>query len=251
VGVTSFHLIVHGTHEENAKLHTLKDLFPIVIIDSYEGEFSIDEKEKRLNMALSQMRREWVMLVDGDEFVELPYKKVSTTIRAMKLIGMNALSAPLFQRFRLDGSVRSPEIVSDPFVEFPMCSVNLYEEMGVKASSSKYPLFFCNEKARVDGGNHGMPHGLYTSASGARGVTHYFKWGKSLLKRLEARITSSHTWRQESIAYRAYLVKSGYRLPLNDAFPYWRPVLFEKELLIQPTLTRVLKGLIRDNLLSR
>jgi hypothetical protein len=131
-----------------------------------------------------------------------------------------------------------------------MCSVGLYEEMGVNASASKYPLFYCNEKTRVDGGNHRMPHGVLTSASGARGVTHHFKWRKSLLKRLEARITSSHTWRQESIAYKAYLENRGYRVQTEEMFPYSRQAMFEKRLLIRPTLIRILKGIIKDNLLS-
>ncbi len=250
LGVTSFHLIVHGTHEENAKLHTLKDLFPVVIIDSYEGEFSIDEKERRMNAALSEMRGEWVLLVDSDEFVELPCKKLSTTIRLLRLMGTNALSASLLERLRPDGSIESPEIISNPFVEFPMCSVDLCEEMGVKASRSKYPLFFCHEKTRVDGGNHGMPHGSYTSASGARGVTHHFRWRRSLLRRLESRINSSHKWRQESVAYKGYLEKKGYRVPIKNMFPYTRRTMFEKELLIRPTLTRIVKGFVKDNLLS-
>lgn len=251
LGVTSFHLIVHGPPEENAKLMELKDSFPVVIVESYAGEFDIDEKERRVNAALRDMRGEWILLVDSDEFIEVPYQSLAGTIRIMRLIGMNALWAPLLQRFTANGSIETPDVVADPFAEFPMCSVDLCEEMGVTASPSKYPLFYCNEKTRVDGGNHGMPHGVLTSASGARGVTHHFKWRKSLLKRLEARIYSSHKWRQESIDYKAYLEHGGYRVPTGEMFPYSRQAMFEKGLLIRPTLTRVLKGLIRDNLLTR
>ncbi len=251
LGVTSFHLIVHGSAEDNAKLIELKDSFPVVIVDSYKGEFAIEEKERRMNAVLGQIRGEWIMLVDSDEFLELPYERLSTAIRVFELMGMNALWAPLLQRFKPDGSIESPEIVADPFVEFPMCSVGLCEEMGVKAFISKYPLFYCNEKTQVDGGNHGMPHGLFTSASGARGVTHHFKWRKSLLKRLQSRINSSHMWRQESSAYKACLEERGYSVPTKEMFPYSRQAMFERGLLIRPTLTRVLKGFIKDNLLSR
>jgi hypothetical protein len=250
LGITSFHLIVHGSRDANAKLYELKDSFPVVIIDSYTGEFDIDEKERRMNEALCGMRGEWVLLVDSDEFVELPYKRLSTTIRLLRLIGMNALLAPLLQRFRPDGSIEASEIVIDPFAEFPMCSESLCEEMAVNASASKYPLFYCNEKTRVDGGNHGMPHGLFTSASGARGVTHHFKWRMTLLKRLDARINSSHRWRQESIGYKAYLENRGYCVPTGEMFPYSRRTLFDRELLVRPTLTRIVKGMIKDNLLS-
>ena len=57
LGVSSFHLIVHGSQEENRRLYALKDSYPVIIEDTYKGPFDCDEKKRRLNALLAGMRR--------------------------------------------------------------------------------------------------------------------------------------------------------------------------------------------------
>ncbi len=179
LGVSSFHLIVHGPKEENERLYALKDSYPVIIEDTYEGPFDSEEKKRRLDSMLARMRRQWLVLADSDEFVEFPYRKIFTTIRFLELAGKNALYAPMVQHLTLDGSLDTPEVVEDPFRTFPLCSIDLYQKMGVQASFKKYPLFYCTDRTMLeDGGNHNCPNGNFTSS--LQGVTHHFKFRRSV-----------------------------------------------------------------------
>src|SRR5262249_20503147 len=151
----SFYLIVHGPKQENERLFNLQHSFPVIVEEEYEGPFDSHEKKRRLNRLLAKLRGQWILLVDSDEFVELPYRRLSTTIRMLELAEANVLFAPLLQHLTPDGSLDNPEVIKDPFATFPLCSVDLYQRMGVNASISKYPLFYCTEGTSLsDGGNH-------------------------------------------------------------------------------------------------
>ncbi len=246
LGVTSFHLIVHGPRVENARLFALKDSYPVIIEDSYEGQFDSGEKEKRLNSLLDRIRQQWLILVDSDEFVELPYRRAVTTIRMLELAGANALFAPMVQRLTLDGSLDTPEVVEDPFLAFPLCSVDLYQKMDVKASIKKYPLFYCADRTLMaDGGNHAPPIGDPSVLSSLRGVTHHFKFRRSVSQRLDNRIQSSHPWRHESVQFQRYLENNAYRLPTDGSFTYSRRALFRRKLLRKFTIGTGLRFLGR------
>ena len=245
LGVSSFHLIVHGPKEENGCLYAVKDSYPIVIEDVYQGPFDITEKTRRLNSLLPRMRGQWVVLVDSDEFVEFPNAKISTTIRMLRLAGKNALFAPMLQHLTLDGSLDTPEVVEDPFHSLPLCSVDLYQRMGVQADIRKFPLFYCTDGTTLqEGGNHSCPIG--NLASSLQGVTHHFKFRRSVYQRLESRIHSSHRWRHESVQFQEYLASNANRVPTEGAFPYSRAELFRRELLRQFTFVtglRYLRGI--------
>jgi hypothetical protein len=229
LGVARFHLIVHGSREENAELYRIKDRYPIVLEESYEGPFDSEEKKRRLNALLARMSGTWVMLVDSDEFVELPYRRIRETVRMLERVGANTLFAPMMQRLDSDGSLVNLDVVEDPFRVFPLCSVDLYQKMGVSASISKYPLFYCTERTSLlDGGNHSTPNGSDTVFSLLQGVTHHFKFRRSVSQRLDARIRSTHPWRQESVLYRQYLEAHSDRLPTTGSFAYSRRALFRK-----------------------
>ena len=230
LGVSSYHLIVHGPEQENRRLHVLKHFYPVVIEDSYEGPFDSEEKKRRLNLVLGRMRGEWVLLVDSDEFVEFPYKKLSTTIRLLQLTRRTALCAPMVQHLTPDGSLDSPPIVENPFRTFPLCSVDLYRRIGADAAIDKFPLFFCDAGTMLlDGGNHSCPLG--TSASALRGVTHHFKFRASVIQRINSRIESLHPWRHKSVQQKEYLALHQNRLPLDGAFVSSRQELFRRGLL--------------------
>jgi len=232
LGITSFHLIVHGSRAENAKVFALRGHFPVIISDNYEGEFTSAEKKRRIDSVLATMIGQWLLVVDSDEFVEFPFRQIPRTIRMLELARANAIYAPMLQHMKLDGSLNTPEVIDNPFRVLPLCSVSLYEKMGIKASIDKHPLFYCtNGTALSDGGNHGLPLGARPATRYIFGVTHHFKFRSSILQRLDKRIHSSHPWRHESAHFRNYLESHDYRLPLDGSFIYSRAELFRRGLL--------------------
>ncbi|MFC1884279.1 glycosyltransferase family 2 protein [Thermodesulfobacteriota bacterium] len=231
LGVDSFHFIVHGPKHENTMLYKLSGQYPIVIVEGYEGEFLDTEKESRINRVAQRLRGEWIVSMDSDEFLELPYDSLAETIDRLESVGADALLAPMLQRVRLDGTLVSGETIEDPFSQFPFCIEALYSQMGVHAETKKYPLFFCSEDTFLNAGNHSKPRRKRTVLSDARGVTHHFKWRQPVLKRLKMRIESKHNYRAESVGYLEYLKNNNFHLPLEGAFTYSRAELFQRGLL--------------------
>ncbi len=238
LGVDRFHLVVHGTPEENDRLLAIKDSYPITIEDTYSGHFDVDEKKKRLDAVLSRYTGQWIVLVDSDEFVEFPYEDIPATVRALEFAHANLMAAPMLQRSTVDGSLETPSIIDDPFQMFPLCFVDLYRRMGVKGDIFKFPLFFCARGTQLaEGGNHHPPLGCEPRVTTLLGVTHHFKFRRTISERLDKRIHSAHPWRHESIQFREYLESHSNRLPLEGAFLYSREELFRRRLLKQLPLS--------------
>jgi glycosyltransferase involved in cell wall biosynthesis len=232
LGVEHFHLVLHGPAQENQKLLAIKDSYPITIEDSYEGPFDSDQKKNRLDAILARCPNQWVLIADSDEFVEFPYNDIPETIGALRRAGANLMAAPMLQRITLDGSFGSPAIIEDPFKTFPLCSSALYWKVGLKAEIFKFPLFFCDSETRLlEEGNHNPPLGSEPREARILGVTHHFKFRRTLSERLGRRINSDHQFRQESLELREYLDAHSDRLPLDDSFLYSRAELFRRGLL--------------------
>jgi glycosyltransferase involved in cell wall biosynthesis len=232
LGVDQFHLVVHGTPEENDRLLAVKDSYPITIEDSYGGAFDGDEKKRRLDSVLARYTGQWIVLVDSDEFVEFPYQDIPATIQKLEFAHANVMTAPMLQRLTADGSLETPPIIDDPFQMFPLCSVELYRRMGVKADIFKFPLFFCASGTQLaQEGNHFPPLGRDPRATTLFGVTHHFKFRRTVSQRLEKRINSAYLWRHESVQFREYLASHSNRLPLEGSFVYSREELFRRRLL--------------------
>lgn len=232
LGVKSFHFIVHGPRYQNERLYELLDDYPIHIEDAYEGEFHSTEKLRRMNLLLTRMIGQWIVLVDSDEFLELPCSDLGETIRTMERLRVDVLQAPFLQRTTEDGSLDTPSEIPDPFRTFPLCSIDLYAQMGVLASATKHPLFFATGSTFLhDAGNHGKPEGSRCRMAPIRGVTHHFKWRRTVNDRLRNRIESAHPWRHESAGFASYLAKHGNRIPVDGAFRYSRDELIRRGLL--------------------
>lgn len=235
LGVDGFHLIVHGPRAENTRLYGLLDRYPIHLAEHYEGAFDVGEKKLRLNRLLAGHVNHWVIVADSDEFLELPYRSLSATIRALRWAGADALYAPMLQHLAGDGSLQTPPIIDDPFQTQPLCSVDLYRLMGSAASINKYPLFHCRRGTQlIEGGNHNPPGGCERLAASLRGVTHHFKFRSCVLERLDRRIDSAHPFRGESVEFRHYLQQHEHRLPLEGTFHCSRGELFRRGLLQRP-----------------
>jgi len=247
LGVTQFHLVVHGPPTENARILELAKTYPVVIEDTYEGPFHTEEKRRRLNAVLSRFSNQWVVVADSDEFLELPYPTIAQTIEKLEFARANVLLAPMLQHLKADGTVDSPDVINDPFQVFPVCSENLYEKMGSNAYLPKHPLFFCSEKTELaDGGNHQPRRGSEVQTSAMRGVTHHFKFRRTVWLRLERMVQNKeHPWRHESVQYREYLAMHANHLPLEDSFPYSRDELFRRRLLRKLSLRNKIKSIGR------
>ena len=232
LGVDRFHLIVHGSPEQNERLLEIKVSYPISIEDMYEGPFESDQKKKRLDAVLARNPDQWVVLVDSDEFVEFPYGDILETVRILSHAKANVMAAPMLQRLTKDGSLETPSFIDDPFQVLPLCSATLYRKMGIKADIFKFPLFFCAHGTCVmEEGNHHPPLGSEPRSVGILGVTHHFKFRRTVSGRLQNMILSEHPWRHESVQFREYLDTHSNRLPLDDSFVYSREELFRRRLL--------------------
>ena len=246
IGVDEFRLIVHGPPEENQRLLQIKDLYPIVIEDTYLGPFDSDQKKQRLDSLLSRNPNQWIVLVDSDEFVEFPYEDVPTTITWLESVRANVMHAPMLQRLKADGTLASPETIDEPFAFFPLCSTDLYENMGSNACIRKCPLFYCASETRLlEEGNHSPPQGAEVRTSAALGVTHHFKFRRTVSERLHRRINSDYTFRHESIEFQDYLGRHAHRLPLEGAFTYSRQELFRRGLLRRVSIRNRIKSVSR------
>ncbi len=184
-------------------------------MDSYEGVYTPGEKGRRLAPILDTLADQWVLLVDSDEFLELPLESLEATIEALEHARADALAAPMVQRIRRDGSLDSPSVIADPFGEFPLCAPDLYRNMGVRASTDKFPLVRRGRGRRFNPGFHDPPEGAVPGPPSLRGVTHHFKWRAPVWERLRRRAESQHRYRHESIGYLDYLSRHGERLPLD------------------------------------
>ena len=79
-----------------------------------------------------------------------------------------------------------------------------------------------------------------------QGVTHHFKFRRSVSLRLDKRIHSVHPWRHESVGFQGYLENHANRLPLAGTFAYSRRELFRRELLRKFTAVTILRRVLRS-----
>jgi len=245
LGITSFHLVVHGPPEDNRLLDSLRGTYPIVIEDRYDDPFDTDEKRRRLNAVLRRLDDSWVVFVDSDEFLEIPVRSLPRAARLIEATGGNVLAAPLIQRISETGSLETPPEITDPMRYFPWWTPDLYRRLGSSADTRKYPLFR-REGARLQsGGNHVPPVAGTPTFSRMRAVTHHFKWRRCARGRMTARVESAHRFAHESATYLDYLRRSDDRLPLDGAERYSRADLFRRGMLRAVTAIDVLRHRVR------
>jgi hypothetical protein len=230
--ISSFHLILHRSSNVNREILRLANNWPIVVHAVYDGPFDDVEKQRRLNELLPEFLGQWVLLVDSDELLELPYASLEETIKELEVLGSSCMAAPLLQRLRADGSLDSPETVLDIQAQFPLCSERLYELMGGTGFLPKFPLLRCEPHSLIAIGNHKPANGPGSASDAIRGVSHHFKWRRSVMRKISDRIAEEWSWAStESVQYLRYLESHDFKLPTTDAFPYSREELFRRQLL--------------------
>jgi hypothetical protein len=235
LGVDAFHVVLHGPRKENETLRRLRDAYPVLILDEYEGPMLESEKIHRLQTQVQKHAGEWVVVADSDEFLELPEKDLAETCALLEAWELRNLSAPLLQKIRPDGLLESPSRIGDPGGLFSQAAPRLCEHLGARPDLRKYPVFFVQETSRLHGGNHLPPNPGDPPHPPVRGVSHHYKWRQSLLDRL--RSPAGRFWfcaQHEYPRYQAYLAAHGHTLPLQDTFACSRQELFRRGLLRNP-----------------
>ena len=181
------------------------------------------------------------MLVDSDEFLELPDRSLSATVNVMRWLRADTLQAPMLQRFAWDGV--TVEGGAKPFEAYPWCSVDLDARPGQPQTViDRYPIFGLQQRTWLkSGSNHYPPNGLGSRLAPMRGVTHYFKWRPAVQNRQSERADSTHAYRGESQQYIKFLGESGWRLPTDGTFKNSSHALFHRGLLRRPAMVDLVR----------
>ena len=245
LGVTEFHIILHGPEEESAEFLEAARDFPVVIRDRYTGTFDEREKVRRLNDLVSSFVGQWVLVVDSDEFVELPLVDVGMLTARLEFFGQTFLYAPFVQRFRADGSLDTPPVMPDPFAEMPLCDPKLAVKVGYSRTRSKYPLILVGDDTRIANGNHRRPNPT-EEIHFFLGATHHFKWKKGLKERLQAVSDLELSYSPWAESASSWLAESEWRLPTDDGFIYSRQAMYDRGLLTGPSAAAILRRIGRN-----
>ncbi len=236
LGVSRFHVVLHGPPGNRAVLRALLGEADITIENEYEGPFSEQVKCDQLNRLLPAYRGRWVLLADADEFLELPYASLAATIRALKVLRLKSLTAVLVQRLAADGSLPPLHAGRTPQATYPLGSVLLSERMNpaVQPMRNKVPLFLVQDDTHIIMGHHVSPTPDVSHSVPLRGVVHHFKWRYATRLAVPRRRKAVHANGWEVDGYGRYLEANRWRLPLAGSFRPDHQALVARGLLQRP-----------------
>ena len=236
LGAGHFHIVLHGPTGERAALRELLRAPDVTIEQEYAGDFSEQAKCDQLNRLLPAHRGRWVLIADADEFLELPYRSLPATLRALRVLRLRSLTATLVQRLAADGSLPALLDGQSPQARYPLGSVLLPERMNpyTQPWRNKVPLFLVQDDSSVVMGHHVSPTPDVSHSLPLRAVVHHFKWRRATLQALPRRRRQMQANGWEVDGYGRYLEANGQRLPLEGSFDPDRTTLFERGLLQRP-----------------
>lgn len=220
MGAEEFWFIVQGAPADNAALAEQVARSPdLHILDVDSRSYTSERRMEGCARLVEHLSRCWVMLVDSDEFVELPppARSLPDMARILRGAGADCLEAPMLHRVAPDGrlSAFTPGHCLD--ATYPLAVPDLYVQVGIPLSKTgKFPFFHVGEGVRYNR-THLAPHGSRVSPR-VRGVTHHYKWRSGARDRIERRANSAHTWASESQHLFDYLAARDWRLPTSGAF---------------------------------
>ena len=251
LGVSGFLLALHGPWPE-AVLDGLTRAEDVAIWDLLGDAYEDSYRRSILNLMAEGEEGRWVVIVDVDEFLELPLRTLARTTAALEVMGHAALPAFMLQRVSEDGSLPAldPELSIDE--QLPMGSFGLCELMQTESTvwKTKYPLARVTPDFKIDRGNHWPPVPRPQAHLPMRGVVHHFKWRAALKTALDLpRGPSSNHY--EMNAYRRWLDTHADRLPVTGARPVSRADLFDRCLLVKPSRRQLLHGSLRRKLKAK
>lgn len=237
LGIGAFHIIVHGTWSkaELAPLYAGDVTIEGIVSEAYDGEL----RRSALDAVARQFVGEWILVVDADEFMELPYTSLERTIEAMIELGMQELPANLLQRAAPDGVLHT--LSEGPPEELFTCyDYRLAERMGTEFPvwKSKYTLVRVGPAFCLHQGSHHPSNGRAAMHVPIRGVLHHFKWRDRLLRsiaRQRGEVGKQQGNQEEQNAYHRWLYTNNQRLPTEGLRPCSRSALLREGHLIVPT----------------
>ena len=250
LGVSDFLFALHGAWPETS-LDWLTRQDDVAIWDLLGESFEETHKRSILNLMAERYPGKWVILVDADEFLELPLNTLARTIAALEVMGLDCLPAYLLQRMSKDGSL--PVVDADrPWDEqFPDYNFGLCEDMGVENPvwKTKYPLAKVTEHYAMDRGNHWPSNPMSLAHAPIRGIVHHLKWRSALLEAFESeRGGTSNAY--EMSHYQRWLHKNDNKLPTEQARPCSRDELIKRGLLVKPGRHHLKIGAVHRKLRS-
>lgn len=245
LGVSGFLLALHGPWPETT-LDGLTREEDVAIWDLLGDVYEDSYRRSILNLMADGERDRWVVVVDVDEFLELPFGTMKRTIAGLEVVGEAAMPAFLLQRISKDGGLPVLDPSSPIDRQMPNGHFNLCEEMQTEKSvwKTKYPLSKVVPGFKIDRGNHWPPVAGAQAHLPIRGVLHHFKWRSALKTAFDlARGPSSNHDEMES--YRRWLAAHDDRLPTKQARPVSRQDLFARGLLVKPDRRQLLHATLR------
>jgi len=233
LGIDRFQFLLRGPWADE-DLRVLKEN-GVEICERTHEPYSDRRKRELLQRHIFAAQGEWIVLVDADEFLELPCATIAETVRYLDFLGAEDLPAVLLQRVAEGGQLVPLGDATDLNGLFPYFDYGLCERMGIANSiwKGKYPLARVGPKFRTTRGNH-LPH-LERAAALApiRGVLHHFKWRDRLPSAIgQKRGEDSNS--SEMKAYGSWLESHGGRVPVEGLEVYSRAALFERGYLVLP-----------------
>ncbi|MGI9452485.1 MAG: glycosyltransferase [Geminicoccaceae bacterium] len=251
LGIRGFLFALHGNWPE-AVLDWLTRQDDVAIWDLLGDRYEDSYRRSILNLMAERYLGDWVVLVDADEFLELPLASLAKTISALIVLGLDCLPAYLLQRMSRDGGLPVLDPGRSLDQQFPDYNFSLCEDMGVKSPTwkTKYPLSRVTENFAIDRGSHWPPNPTSLAHAPIRGVVHHLKWRAALFEAFEIeRGETSNTYEMSS--YRQWLDTHDGKLPTANARPCSREALVARGLLVKPDRHHLMIGSIHRKLRSR
>ena len=234
LGPAKFHIFIHGdwTQAELAPLRAAD----VTVAGVVQSSFGAVMKLSAIEAYTGTLDTEWLIVVDADEFLELPCISLAATIKVLRRIGLDELPAFLLQRAAPDGSLPALPDRGPVDAVFPCYDYGLAERMGVPYPiwKNKYPLVRLGPQLRLSRGHHLPTAGRPSAHFPIRAVLHHFKW-RDRLVRSTSRIRGEGSNQREQDAYRAWLENHAFRLPTVGLKRCNRAALFAAGYLVRPT----------------
>ncbi|MGH1478400.1 MAG: glycosyltransferase [Geminicoccales bacterium] len=242
LGVDGFLLALHGDWPERS-LDWLTRQDDVAIWDLLSDPYEDAYRRSILNLMAERFRGQWVLLADADEFLELPYPTLKSTIQALNVLGLDYLPAFLLQRMSEDGKLRPLDPSCTMNEQFSYYNFGLCEDMGVASPvwKTKYPISRVGDKFSIDRGNHWPPNPVSLAHLPIRAIVHHLKWRAALTGAFEAeRGPSSNS--DEMSCFKQWLDSHDGRLPMTHARAYSREAMMRQGLLVKPDRQHLLIG---------